>query len=88
MRNQGHNFSDNQVNDGPVSRGKWILVLVAYDDEDLEPQVLKERLARDEDEQLAAFLRGGELVAVLGDDNEAIVEAHRVAVEKECLRIR
>ena len=47
---------------GPV---KWIIVLVAFEDDEFEPQVLKERLEPQEDEFIAAFLRGGELLAVI-----------------------
>ena len=65
---------------------KWIIVLVAYDDPDVETRVIKERLAMEDDEQLAAFLRGGELVAIYGLDNEAAAEAQRIDVEKTCLR--
>jgi hypothetical protein len=65
---------------------KWIIVLVAHDDPELEPRVIKERLAREDDEQLAAFLRGGTLVAVFDLDNEAAAEAQRIDIEKTCLR--
>ena len=86
MRNNPEHDQDNTGEaDGA---GRWILVLVAHDDDTLEPQVLKEQLAPDDDEQLCAFLRGGELVAIIEDADETIAEAHRVLVEKECLRIR
>jgi len=88
MNNDKQNPNDVEDDSQTVPTGKWILVLVAHDDDELEPQVLKERIARDEDEQLAAFMRGGELVAVIGDVSEVIAEAHRFEVEKECLRIR
>jgi hypothetical protein len=65
---------------------KWIIVLVAYDDPAIETRVVKERLAMDDDEELAALLRGGELVAVLGFDNELAAEASRIEVERSCLR--
>jgi hypothetical protein len=65
---------------------KWIIVLVAYDDPAIETRVIKERLAINDDEQLAALLRGGELVAVLGFDNELAAEASRIEVERSCLR--
>ena len=65
---------------------KWIIVLVAYDDPEIETRVIKERLAMDEDEQLAALLRGGELVEVFGFDNEAAAETTRIEVERSCLR--
>ena len=65
---------------------KWIIVLVAYDDPAIETRVIKERLAMDDDEQLAALLRGGELVAVLAFDNELAAEASRIEVERSCLR--
>jgi hypothetical protein len=65
---------------------KWIIVLVAYDDPMIETRVIKERLAVDEDEQLAALLRGGELVAVSDFDDEADAEARRLEVEKSTLR--
>jgi hypothetical protein len=65
---------------------KWIIVLVAHDDPEIETRVIKERLAMDEDEQLAALLRGGELVAVFGFDDEAAAEATRIEVERFCLR--
>ena len=86
MRNDPEHDRDDTDNDDGA--GRWILVLVAHDDDDLEPQVLKEQLTPDDDEQLCAFLRGGELVAVIEDADETIAEAHRVLVEKECLRIR
>jgi hypothetical protein len=65
---------------------KWIIVLVAYDDPMIETRVIKERLAIDEDEQLAALLRGGEPASVCEIDDEAAAEAHRSEVEKSCLR--
>jgi len=65
---------------------KWIIALVAYNDPAIETRVIKERLEMDENEQLAALLRGGELVAVLGFDNEAAAEANRIDVERSCLR--
>lgn len=68
-----------------MNAGKWIIVLVAYDDMDLEPQVIKELIPANEDEQLAALLRGGELVAVV-DDIEEVAEGCRREFEKQCLR--
>ena len=68
------------------SSHKWIIVLVAYDDPAIETRVIKERLAMEDGEQLAALLRGGELVAVLGFDNEGAAEAQRIEVERSCLR--
>jgi hypothetical protein len=65
---------------------KWIIVLVAYDDPQVQTRVIKERLPLGEDEQLAALLRGGDLVAVLGIDDESVAEAERIEVEKSCLR--
>jgi hypothetical protein len=65
---------------------KWIIVLVAFDDPNLEPEVIKERIAADEDEELAAFMRGAELVAVMADEEEWVVESFRREVEKQCLR--
>lgn len=65
---------------------KWIILLVAFEDEDFEPQVLKERIALGEDPHLAAFLRGGELLAVLGNEDETTAEGFRRDFEKQCLR--
>jgi hypothetical protein len=65
---------------------KWIILLVAFDDANLEPEVIKERIGADEDEELAAFMRGGELVAVMADEDETVVEGFRREVEKQCLR--
>jgi hypothetical protein len=65
--------------------GKWIIVLVAHEGTDLEPHVLKELIPADENEQLAALLRGGELVAVV-EDSEEIAEGCRREFEKQCLR--
>ena len=66
--------------------GKWIIVLIAYDDESIEPQVIKEFIASDEDEQCAALLRGGHLMATLPDDTESDAEGLRREIEKQCLR--
>ncbi|HYO10645.1 MAG TPA: hypothetical protein VER17_16900 [Tepidisphaeraceae bacterium] len=65
---------------------KWILVLVAFDDPEIDPQVIKEQIEGEDDEQLAALLRGGKLLDVLGDEEEEVVEQYRRQVEKECLR--
>ena len=65
---------------------KWIIVLVAYEDPEIEARVIKERLPAEDDEQLAALLRGGELVAVMDFDNESVAEAQRVDVERSSLR--
>jgi hypothetical protein len=65
---------------------KWVVVLVAFDDEEVETLVIKERIDADDDEQLAAFLRGGELMAVISVDDEFVAEAERRHVEKTCLR--
>ena len=68
------------------TRHKWIIVLVAYDDPTIETRVIKERLTVDEDEQLAALLRGGELIAVSDIDDEGAAEAHRIEVERSSFR--
>ena len=67
-------------------KSKWVVILVAFDDNDIDTQVIKERIAADEDERLAAFLRGGELMAVIMLDDERVAEAERQHVEKMCLR--
>jgi hypothetical protein len=65
---------------------KWVIVLIAFDEPDMTPQVIKECIASDEDEKLAAFLRGGELLDVLWENDEAVVEGYRLQVERKCLR--
>ena len=65
---------------------KWIIVLVAYEDPEIEARVIKERLPAEDDEQLAALLRGGDLVAVINCDNESVAEVQRVEIERSCLR--
>ena len=65
---------------------QWVIVLVAYDDPEIEARVIKERIPAEDDEQLAALLRGGELVAVIDCDDESAAEAQRVEVERSCLR--
>ena len=65
---------------------KWIIVLVAHDEPAIQTRVIKERLAIGEDEQLASFLRGGELVMVIERASESAAEAERIEVEKTCLR--
>jgi hypothetical protein len=65
---------------------KWIIVLVAHDDPAIETRVIKERLPIGEDELLAAFLRGGELVMVMERASESAAEGQRIEVEKTCLR--
>ena len=67
---------------------KWIIVLLAFDDPKIEPQVLKEQIAENEDEHLAAFLRGGELLDIVHSDDEEQVEGYRLQIEKQCLRTR
>ena len=37
---------------------KWIIILVAFEDAEFLPQVIKERIPAYEDEHLAALLRG------------------------------
>ena len=66
--------------------GKWIIVLVAWDDEQIQPCVLKERIEAGDDPQLAALLRGGQLLTVIELDDERIAEYERAAAEKQCLR--
>jgi len=65
---------------------KWIIVVVAYDDPEIEPKVIKERIALNDNEQLAALLRGGDLLLVLDVDDEAVAESQRIEEEKWCLR--
>jgi len=65
---------------------KWLVILVAFADNDIEPTVVKERIDAEEDERLAAFLRGGELMSVIMLDDERVAEAERQHVEKMCLR--
>ena len=66
---------------------KWVIFLVAFDDPDVEPQVLTERVPGDEDEQLSAFMRGGHVLEVRpGTYTEAEIEQCRREFEKNCLR--
>jgi len=65
---------------------KWIIVLIAFDDPDIAPEVIKERIEVTEDERMAAFMRGGELLNVLHEDSEQTAEGIRRDAEKECLR--
>ena len=69
------------------SATKWVIFLVAFDDPEMEPQVVAERVAADEDEHFAAFLRGGEVLEVLpGNKGDAEIEYFRRELEKNCLR--
>jgi hypothetical protein len=65
---------------------KWVILLVAFDDPEIPPQVIKERIESNEDEHLAAFIRGGELLDVIWEDDENVVEAYRLQVERQSLR--
>ena len=65
---------------------KWIIVLIAFDDPEIAPEVIKERIESSEDERMAAFMRGGELLNVLHEDSEQTAEGIRRDAEKECLR--
>jgi hypothetical protein len=65
---------------------KWIIVLIAFDDPGIAAEVIKDRIDAAEDERLAAFLRGGELLNVLHQDDETMAEGMRRDAEKECLR--
>ena len=66
--------------------GKWIIYLVAFDDPEIAPEVLKERIPTSENEHLAAFLRGGELLDVVFEDEEVTAEGCRREFERQCLR--
>ena len=69
------------------SATKWVIFLVAFDDPEMEPQVLAERIPAHEDENLAAFVRGGEVLEVRpGSASEAEIEYYRRELEKNCLR--
>lgn len=66
---------------------KWIIVLIAHDDPDIDVQVIKEQIPVADDEHLAALLRGGHLIATLPDDpTESEAESLRREIEKQCLR--
>ena len=66
---------------------KWIIILVAFEDADFLPQVIKVRIPAHEDEHLAALLRGGEVLEVLsGNETESTAEIFRREIEKQCLR--
>jgi hypothetical protein len=66
---------------------KWVIFLVAFDDPDVEPQVLAERIAEAEDEQVAAFMRGGHVLEVRpGHYTDDEIEQCRREFEKNCLR--
>jgi hypothetical protein len=69
------------------SASKWVIFLVAFDDPEVDPQVLAERVAADEDENLAAFMRGGQVLEVRpGSYTEVEIEHCRRELEKNCLR--
>jgi hypothetical protein len=69
------------------SASKWVIFLVAFDDPDVDPQVLAERVDADEDENLAAFMRGGQVLEVRpGSYTETEIEHCRRELEKNCLR--
>jgi hypothetical protein len=65
---------------------KWVIILIAFDDPELAPQVIKECIADGEDEKLMAFLRGGEVLDVICEEDEAVAEQYRRRIERECLR--
>jgi hypothetical protein len=80
-------MSPNSFDNAATKATKWVIVLIAFDDDDVPAQVIKERVAIDENEQLAALLRGGELLDVLpGTEDEATAELYRLQIEKQCLR--
>jgi hypothetical protein len=69
------------------SATKWVIFLVAFDDPEVEPQVLAERVPEEEDEQVSAFMRGGHVLEVRpGSYTEAEIEHCRREFEKNCLR--
>ena len=69
------------------SASKWVIFLVAFDDPEVDPQVLVERVPADEDENLAAFMRGGHVLEVRpGTYTELEIEQCRRELEKNCLR--
>ena len=70
-----------------MESAKWVIFLVAFDDPDVDPQVLAERVPADEDEHLAAFMRGGHVLEVRpGTETEVEIEYCRREFEKNCLR--
>ena len=66
---------------------KWVIFLVAFDDPEVEPQVLAERVPEDEDEQMSAFMRGGHVLEVRpGSYTDDEIEQCRREFEKNCFR--
>jgi hypothetical protein len=88
MLEENMNNNSNNSSEKAMGQSKWVIVLIAFDDDQIEPQVVKELIGTDENEQMAAFLRGGDLVDVLSDCTEEHAEARRVEVEKTSLRLR
>jgi hypothetical protein len=83
-----------------ASRHVWMIYFVGFDDtadenDRVEPQVGRERIQLTSDEpqqmqaelELAAFLRGGQIMSVVGDD-ETEAEHARVAIELQVMRHR
>jgi hypothetical protein len=79
----------------------WVIFLVAYDntnggaDSEVEPYVGYEAVEDQSDPhklrqdcELAALLRGGYVVGIVRDSDEASVQAAVVAAEKSLLRMR
>jgi hypothetical protein len=85
MSSNGNNNNHDRSEHYPPTH-QWIIVLVAFDDADVEPRVIKERLEHHEDPKMAAFMRGGELIDVIEADNEELAELERAVFEKKCLR--
>jgi hypothetical protein len=80
----------------------WVVYFVGFDDDDkssaelnIEPRVAYEKFEttanaeqQRHDAEVAAFLRGGQVLAVVDDNDEKIVQSVAAALEKQILRMR
>jgi len=79
-----------------ISNAIWVIYFVGFDDSDMEPFVGFERIEtsssdahqRQQDAQLAALLRGGQVLAVVDEDDREKAQALAAAFEREILRTR
>ena len=89
-----------KINKTTTATNVWVVYFVGFEDQadtenTIEPRIGYEQLetTADADQQrrdaeMAAFLRGGQVLAVVDEEDENVVQSVAAALEKQILRMR